>query len=430
MIARKIATLHLKLVTVKLVSGGILNIYKYERFHCNLHLTYFARLFLVHPFSTENKANEVKSECKSKSETANSNKVKDEIEFKVKSSNRGVKVKVEYKQEIDEGDTETESETQYEVVFDSVIEYIDGSGGENAAYDWESDEIVQEMDLDAWNDISEITESADGVTSMFSLTNPAGNVTFDFTISRATMSEHITANGIKIDFSLNDFPWKSEDSYVALLCSVETKREIEVEYDEDGDVAGETATTRASDIMINFADSVDTAEFTPFGRYTWAETADVETRSVSVDKNITGGLDNTTDIEISAQSVESAVPVVETVRVVATSPLVEPEKRRRRRQRRLSEEEDAEDEDGDGQEDDKEKDEKNEKKEDTKVEAETVEVRSVAFSFIGEAAHSAPKIFWDPEAGIGYTRSTPSGTVSIGIVTGLCSSLLALAVLF
>lgn len=336
--------------------------------------------------------------------------VKDEIDFIVAATGRGLKVKVKYEQEIEveiedsnekedkpeeeddkdkeneekeeednkkekddadieveDGDeeralqeAEQETETQFEVYFDSIIEYAKGdSSDHSSAYDWEKDEIVQTIDLDTWTDFSQVSTS--GPTSTFSVTSPDGKVGFSFTINQAAEGAEMTANKIKVDFKLNEFPWTREDSYVSLLSTVETEQKIDVEYDEDEDSVEMIA---AKDVLISFTNVQDTSSYTPTGEYSWVETAEVQPK-VETDS-------------VALQSVEGAeeglpeIAIPKTIKVIATSPKVESERRR----------------------------------------VEGKSTQSIAFSFVGDAAHQAKDIFWDPTAGIQYSESSSANRVA------------------
>jgi hypothetical protein len=67
----------------------------------------------------------------------------------------------------------------------------------------------------------------------FSVSTPDAVATFTFSIVRATESDVITANKMQIDFEQNNFPWSSKDTYVGLICTVESQKKVEVKY-EDG----------------------------------------------------------------------------------------------------------------------------------------------------------------------------------------------------
>lgn len=385
----------------------------------------------------DERSDEITFECKSKSDDGDA-KVKDEIDFTFAATGRGLKVVVKYEQEIEvkveddaerveeddkpedqdkkeeddedneqekeeeeeaeeeedkqkeetakDGDeeralqeAEQETETAFEVYFNSVIEYVKGDSSDPAssAFDWEKDTIVQTIDLISWNDFSSISTS--GPTSTFEITSPDGKVGFSFAINRAAEGASMTANKAKIDFKLTDFPWTREDSYVALLSTVETEEDVDVKYDEDEDTPGMMA---AKDIMINFDKYADASSLTPIGEYSWVETAEV------LPKPGAGGV----TLQSTTEATDAGLPdlaVPETVQVVATSPSYESERRR--------------------------------------VEGKTAQ--SIAFSFVGNAAHQASEIFWDPTAGVSYSESSSAGRLayaaSVSLV-GILSVLVAL----
>jgi hypothetical protein len=335
--------------------------------------------------------NEVEFECKTKEED-DGTEIKDKIKFGIKvDKGQGLKVKVKYEQEIETTDTETgeetetETKTQYEVNFDRVIEYRkadsavarSSTGGSDAdmAYEWDRDTIVQEMPLNNWTNLSPIDEQ--GSLSTFSIATQDNTATFTFHITSddsATANRLLavnstgttTANKMEIDFELTNFPWTSDDTYVALLSTVESERKIKLEENDDGDDSGveadsspvvlRTTSRKPTDVKITFADAVDTIKFTPFGEFDWVDTAEVRA-------DVT---DNSTDT--NTRRTEST-----TIQVVATSP--------------ADETSDA-----------------------------------IAFSFVGTAAHMATDIYWDPSAGVAYETGSGAlassfmGVVSLGFV--------------
>jgi hypothetical protein len=284
-------------------------------------------------------------------------KLKDKIDFKVTTASRGLGVRIQYEQEVKTGDVKNETETEYEIVFDRVVEYrkADGDDGDEA-YDWDTDTIVQSLSLNSWERISEVTDDSDGILSYFAASSLDGHVTFNFTVSRADIGETVTANKMKIDFSLVDFPWVSNNTYVALLSTVESKKKVDVEDADDallrldGEQDGPAKKAKkAKDVIIDFDQAQDTVGIIPFGEYTWLETAEV----LELASNET-----TTDIQRSGEPT--------TISVVATSPI-------------------------------------------SANNSEIMPGRRIAFSFVGDAAISASNIYWDPEAGIGYSENSSGG---------------------
>ena len=276
-------------------------------------------------------------------------------------------MKVEYEKELETDDSETESETQYRVNFLRLLEYRkaqqDGpvvTNGDNA-YVWDVDEVVQSINLDEFEGLSDVVTDAAGITSSFSATTTDGMVTFTFTISRGGEGQRVTANKMKVDFELRDFPWQgSGDTYIALVSSVETERKIEVDYDKDHQDQGEV-----KEVMISFADALDTTGTMPFGEFTWANDAIVMEMDAM---NATTATSKKVPVEASVDG--------ETIRVIATSPFVATPLF-------MS---------------------------DSGTRATSVEM--IAFSFIGPAAPSAQYLYWDPEAGIGYSGTSAAPPAS------------------
>lgn len=337
------------------------------------------------------KKDKVEFECKSKTENdMTETEIKDKIEFKVSAKKDGLKVKVEYETEVETATEETETETGYELVFDRIIEYRKIGGDdmsmtttntttntttvlfEDDAYEWDVDEVVQEWPLDDFDDFSSVTE--EGNLNKFSVATKDGIATFFFTIARADTAD-ITANKMKIDFELLDFPWNSTDTHVALVCDVETTQKVEVEYededddeedDEDNDAdrkllrqlkksdeEKEKKKKAPKDIKISFDDAANAVGFVPFGSYTWRKEALAEVPADSVAISRQSGGD---DGEVAA----GGDHMFQTINVVATTSPAE-------------------------------------------------DSTMLAFSFVGDGAQLAPDIYWDPEAGVGYEEAAAAG---------------------
>lgn len=340
----------------------------------------------------------------------------------------GICLEVKYEQEIEEIMTETESKAKFEVCFKRMIEYSKAAGSTTGdAYDWVNDEVLQTIDLTTWDDFGEVLVDSSTGMSTFTASTIDGLVVMTFTITPAGGEERITANSMKADVRLLNFPWtEGADSFVALVSDVESQLKVETdqeeadeldEVEEAGDMpddeeeeepaepTGAAAepteemeepepteeveepgaralsdgeSSMPEDVTISFADVVDTIGFSPLGKVTWAETAVASTPANDTDPVAIG----------RAQKI---------VQVVATSPPDGYEGRY------LS---------------------------DAEVSDKTNEM--IAFSFIGDGAQGSPDIFWDPEAGIDYrieSANSGVGTLasSVGILTGLLGAIAVLA---
>ena len=311
--------------------------------------------YILHADEAED---EIEFECKSKTEDEeNDTEIKDKIDYKVMTrSDKGIVIKVSYEQEMETEDEEVESETEYEVIFDSIVEYAKNTTSlSGPQYDFENDEVLQTLSLKTVGVFSNVIDDEDGSASRFSVTTPDGIAGFTFTINRASEGDAITANQMKIDFLLEQFPWIRDDTHVALVSSIESEREMEVEYEDDED-------DEPQDVVVDFADvfNVSTFEFVPFGKYSWQHTAQVRSLNAT-DLNETEAalLDETIEVIASSPKTDS---------LVATS-----------RSSNLQE---------------------------------TKKMEIIAFSFVGRAARSAPTIYWDPEAGIGYAEASGAGGIA------------------
>ena len=287
---------------------------------------------------------------------------------------------MEYKNEIQMDDTETETKTKFELLFQELVEYVKSPDSEedSDAYDWDQDEIVQSFPLTQWTEIPGIND--DGVEAYFTATSVSvggGTAAFNFTISRADQGERLTANSMKIDVNIVDFPWSRSDSYVALLSSLESEKKVKVEYETEATVG---KGKKAKDVSISFGeDMAETFGFNTYGQYTWANEAEA-TGIVAVDDSDFNG----TVVMGRQGGAGGNVIMVEnetsTIEVIATSPVL------------------AEDDDG--------------------------RIQRIAYSFVGSEAQGAADIYWDPEAGVGYESGAAGsiGSTSSGVLMGFAGT--------
>lgn len=239
------------------------------------------------------------------------------------------------------------------MVYDRLIEYRKVGSALDAHYEWGVDEVVAEWSMDTWDSLSPLED--DGNLLKFSATD--GIATFSFTIAQ-TDSADITTNKMKIDFLLENYPWDAMgDTYIALVSHVETEQKTETDIDGEDDIV--------SEVLIDFEQAAGTVGFVPFGEYTWASTAEAS-RTIANATEVDEGV----SVERMGEDPDSMSIITRTVDVVAS---YSPNPR-------------------------------------------TAEAGStfneIAFSFVGDA-QGADRIFWDPEAGVGYTASSAT-TMWIG----------------
>ena len=198
----------------------------------------------------------------------------------------------------------------------------------------------------------------------------SGSTSFNFTISRSDRDEHITANSLKIDVKIIDFPWARADSYVALISTTESKKKVKVEYDDQATASKGGKSKRTKEVTVSLGEEgmESSLGFEAFGEYTWDEDAEALTPEVDLFDSISTVLVARQGDGVGLSETKS------TIQVVATSPT-----------------------DGDGQ--------------------------IIAYSFIGDGAHSASEIYWDPQAGIGYSSATSRHVSVVGLAVSLFGAL-------
>ena len=318
--------------------------------------------------------------------------ISDEIKYKVEADRNGIEVKVEYEQEYEEetaGDEEeisVESETEFEITFEKIIEYAKNKTStsiEGEAYDWELDEIVQTLELGSWADFTAVANDTSNTVSYFSATTEDQIVSFNFTISRANQDEKLTANTMKIDMHIINFPWMRDDTYLALMSSVKSKSEIDVDYDDEATAVLSQQQQEQiqrimapEDVVFSFQNLQDTNGVAAFGEYKWETTAEVisnvtEGETVAVPADGEGALTARQGSPAMNQSTSSEV-----IQVVASSP------------------------------------------------PGNQTTQSIAYSFVGPAAQGASHIYWDPEAGIRYSEESVSSAVSAAFIGSIVGGLL------
>lgn len=347
----------------------------------------------------DEKKDEVKFECKTKPESSKDSKsgssdepedrgisitpdasIKDKIKYKIKTTkDDGISVKLEYKNEIEMDDLETETKTKFELLFQELVEYVKSDSTEEGvadsqAYDWDQDEIVQRIPLTEWTDIPGVVDN--GVEAYFTVRSEdylqGGHVAFNFTIARADVGERVTANSMKIDVRILDFPWTRSDSYVALLSTLESEKKVKVEYEKDAQVG--KGGKKAKDVSISFGEDMEeTFGFNTYGQYTWAN--DAEATGIAVDAQDFNGtvMMARQGGEPLPENVIMVDNTTSTIEVIATSPVNS---------------------------------------------TEDENVQQIAYSFVGDAAQGASDIYWDPETGIGYE----SGVARTGVLMGLAGT--------
>lgn len=331
--------------------------------------------------------------------------IRDKIQYKVKADDKGIKVKVEYKEEYkkeSEDEDISDIATQFEVQFDRIVEYAKPAqtgddeelSDDEQAYDWDKDEILQTIPLTEWQEFGAIVDDEDGVLSYFSAQSMDGMALFNFTISRADIGEKMNANTMKIDVLLTNFPWMRADTNLALMSTVNSKLKVKMDYNDEAALERQLDTKAkwAREVQISFDDATKDIGFVPTGEYKWQDLAEAKSMHTNMTLKPNTACANQTVLDSKSADLytecgnmtafeEDEEEESATIRVIATSP---PQNGN-----------------------------------------ETFQV--IAYSFVGSAAQNASEIYWDPEAGIGYSAawgSAYSALLNIGSAVAVSGMLI------
>lgn len=361
------------------------------------------------PSNTADRNDEFVFKCTALQSSSETNVIEDELKFKVRVAKDGVVIKVSYEHQDQTNTTETETEMAFDVRFDKLVEYKKGKfeleegieedvevgedeveepedgpedgptavarqsdGGSSIttstteAFEFDLDTVIQEFHLSDWSGLSPVVESASGNLLTFN-SSAFGVVEFAFTIAQSSEGA-ISANSMKIDVTIEEFPWMESGSYLALISHVETDYDVKVKDNDrrrpgllggDEPIEGEPVEGPVGgplggpgEAEISFQDIGTLFGYEAFGRYAWAAEAEATTSSNSTDGR---------ELQMSS-----------TIEVIATM---------------------------------KEGDEEHSK-------------QDIAFSFVGAGASGANRIYWDPEAGVGYSQEASSSSAFRWGLTG------------
>jgi len=286
--------------------------------------------------------------------SANEDVVEDAIAFGLTADDGGLQVNVNYKTLDEMEDLTSFTDIEYNLVFSGLCEYLPSNDTEKG-FDVLNDKVVQVLDFEEWKPLSQSYFDEDGVYS-FKLSTFDEIVTFYFHHSKKDIAElGLSANRVKMDVEINNFPFERNDTFITLLAAVDSRTEIKAHYSN--------GVYYPTDVMAQTG-----LEDAPWGEFTWVKTATMNDSS-------------------------------ETCPIVATSPppadYTDPD-------------------DVHGEYAETRSASSQFKYKDTFVNGNS---QLIAFSFINSSL--AEKIYWDPEMGVRYPDEVISVAGSNGLVGGL-----------
>jgi len=196
--------------------------------------------------------------------------VKDSIKLKVTYDEGGIGVKISYSEEMESvGTNESGFELEFKVEFRELIEFIDLDG--NGRYEKSTDQVIQEYELNSFQDIVYTTSSISNDTTLhYLIINTTDGV---FALHIFFVEEFVVFNETfiaptqsKIDIEISNFNYLNESSQLALYIKLEAggeyKEDNETEDEEDGHAIEEDGVVVESNGLS--------------GIFTWKETALVD----------------------------------------------------------------------------------------------------------------------------------------------------------
>ncbi|MFW9920115.1 MAG: hypothetical protein ACFFED_10975 [Candidatus Thorarchaeota archaeon] len=196
------------------------------------------------------------------------------FKIEVNTGSDGLEFKVAYEEE----NATTETEHEFKVLFERLIEYLDGN--ENGVYDNGNDTVLQVLDLTLFEPIEYTIENGTtGQVHIFDVSTTDGI----FTARLYASGEFSEINGtvvapseVKIDVIIRDFNFTSDDSLLAL--NVKLEAEMETEFDSETEDEKEGRATDEAEVEVLMTDFP--------GFFSWKETAEIDGVTYAVNSSI------------------------------------------------------------------------------------------------------------------------------------------------
>ncbi|MFX1534929.1 MAG: hypothetical protein ACFFDI_11955 [Promethearchaeota archaeon] len=213
---------------------------------------------------------------------------KDKIEFKIETSDiirMVLKYSPEFSSESNSTEVESEIELQFAIKFEEIIEYFDDGTAGNGYQ--QGEEISNyEVGQSGWQDLAYSLTSINE-TKVHVIQAITNDNVFTATLRLtedvlAFPNSTLTPNSVKIDITIDKFPYASDSSSLALKTKVETgaSQEIKEETLEEEEGFGENETEVRLDVDTDTLASLGINNITGF--FSWAETALVDDQIINV----------------------------------------------------------------------------------------------------------------------------------------------------
>jgi len=317
----------------------------------------------------------------------------DRIGFNV-GADQGIDIGIEYKTYEKSLDGDTKTSTKFDVSYTQMVEYVPNPDDLEGGYKFNDEEtpVEQTIELSTWAEYVDEGNNADPEKVTYLVRTADENTSFRFTVDTTVQPETgRSANTMKIDVDINNFPWKRSDTFLALISEVRSEKKVQTNYKKvnkggkkgvvEGDVQGyaeEFAQGKKprTDTVIDIDFGTSTADnFSPYGEYSIIPEATITVADTDTRNRLLQDTNNMTkeSMDVSGDTSISKADFADfnTTAVVEKQIFV-------RATEFVSDETNA---DAGGK-------------------------STIAFSFIN--SNEATEIYWDPEVGVGYNSASPS----------------------
>ena len=200
---------------------------------------------------------------------------KDKIEYQIRIDDE-VRIELKYSKR----SNSTEVSFKYRIEFDEIIEYIDNGTVGNGFQEGEEVSIYTIGDT-GWNPFNHsvvvLNATLNETFDVFTATTSDGVLMITFKVASSLLelnSTILTPNSMKLDVEINNFPYNSTGSSLALKTKIETKFQQEIKDNTTEEQLG----LKSNESEVSIGSEMDEVQ----GYYSWAETALADNQTISV----------------------------------------------------------------------------------------------------------------------------------------------------
>jgi len=306
----------------------------------------------------------------------------------------------------------TKVETKFDVKYTKMIEYEPNDENPENGY-FLGDQIVQNISLSNFAEFQASPSNAEDGKMTYTVTTADKTASFRFTVDTAVKPTGFSANTMKIDVDIVGFPWKQDNTFLALLSTVRSEKKVKtnskyvnkkgkpkgvIDGNKDEIAQGYVEESRPeTESMFDIDFGTSTSDgYTPFGKYEIVNQAEITvaepTRSRILNDNVVTKENMDASNEMSKENMAEGATTEDMTKEnfangstggdITDVPVVKKQIFVKATELGLTEGGAAD------------------------------QNKIIAFSFIN--SNQAQEIYWDPEIGVGYASSATSNFGSSG----------------